>query len=339
MSPTVIDAHAHVIPMPFLETAARDNRYSVTVEHNKAGQIWLRHGEGYRYPVTRDFFDAEARLEALDRAQVDGAVLSPSPTLFYYASDPSFAAEAARLINDGLAEMVQGRSSRLQGLGVVPLQDPPAAIREMERCLRELGFGGVHVGCTLGKASVFEPEREVFFRRAAELGALVFVHPSYVGLRPGLEKYYLTNTVGNPFETTVAIGHAIFSGLLDRCPNLRLLFAHGGGFLPYQIGRFDHAYRVRPEARERAENAPSSYFRKLYYDTITHNVGALSYLVESVGYGQVMLGSDAPFDMADPEPVRAVLGADFPPRQRDAILGENAKAILGWSDVRRGCSR
>jgi len=331
----VLDAHAHVVPSDFLEAAARDERFRVRVERDHTGRIYLHHVEGYRYPVTEDFFDADARFAAMDAAGVHGALLSPSPTLFHYDSEPRFAAEVARTINDGLAHMIAGHGTRLRGLGVVPLQDPAAAVREMERCVSELGFDGVHIGCTLGKESVFEPERDGFFRRAAELGVLVFVHPSYVGLRPGLEKYYLTNTVGNPFETTVAIGHAIFSGLIERCPDLRLLFAHGGGFAPYQIGRFDHAYKVRREPKQYISRPPSEYARKLYYDTITHGVPALRHLVETVGATQVVLGSDMPFDMADSQPARTVLEANLALDERDMLLGGNLKVMLGWANARR----
>ncbi len=295
--------------------------------------MWLVHDEGYRYPVAADFYDTEARLAALDRMGIDRAVLSPSPTLFYYDADPGFAAEAARLINEAQAEIVRGCPARLKALGVVPLQDPRAAVLELERCVSELGFAGVHVGCTVGRENVFGAAREPFFARAAELGALVFVHPSYVGLRPGLEQYYLTNLVGNPLETTVSIGHAIFSGLVERLPELRLLFAHGGGFAPYQLGRFDHGFAVRDETRVGISQRPSHYARRLFYDSITHGHRALTYLAETVGTGQVLLGSDAPFDMADPDPVGTVKGCGLAEDLAGRILGDNARVLLNWSEL------
>lgn len=335
----VIDVHAHTIPQTFLAAVGRDHRFRVRVEQ-RGPSLWLVHDEGYGYPVTPDFYDASARLTALDRMGVDAAVLSPSPTLFYYSADPRFAAEVAHLVNDGQAAMVAGNPSRLHAMGVVPLQDTEPAIRELERCVDELGFAGVHIGCTVGGESVFSPAREAFFRRAAELGVTVFVHPAYVGPRPGLEQYYLTNLVGNPVETTIAIGNAIFSGLCERLPGLRLLFAHGGGFAPYQIGRFDHGFRVRPESRVALTHPPSRYAPRLFYDTITHNGQALAYLVATVGPEQVLLGSDAPFDMADPDPVKSVRQCPLDDRARRLILGGNAAALFGWSnpksEVRHG---
>jgi aminocarboxymuconate-semialdehyde decarboxylase len=324
--------HAHTIPKEFLDAVDRDRRFRARVER-EGSTVWLVHSEGYRYPVTPDFYDVQARLAALDRMGVDGAVLSPSPTLFYYDADPQFAAEVAHLINGAQAAIVRGSPGRLKALGVVPLQDPQAAVRELERCMRELGFAGAHVGCTVGRENVFVAAREPFFARAAELGALIFVHPSYVGLRPGLEQYYLTNLVGNPLETTVSICHAIFSGLVERYPELRLLFAHGGGFAPYQLGRFDHGSVVRAEARGMSQK-PSCYARKLFYDSITHSGPALAYLAEIVGAEQVLLGSDAPFDMADPDPVGTVERCGLDEDARRKVLGDNARALINWSELK-----
>ncbi len=339
MPDITIDAHAHTIPQAFLSAAGRDRRLRVRLER-RGPSLWLAHEEGYSYPVTPDFYDTTARLTALDRMGLDAAVLSPSPTLFYYSADARLAADVAHLVNDGQAAMVAGNPSRLRSMGVVPLQDTELAILELERCVNDLGFVGVHIGCVVGGQSVFSPVREAFFTRAAELGVTVFVHPAYVGPRPGLEEYYLTNLVGNPVETTIAIGNAIFSGLCERLPELRLLFAHGGGFAPYQIGRFDHGFRVRPESSVALTHPPSRYASRLFYDTITHNAQALAYLVATVGPGQVLLGSDSPFDMADPDPVESVRRSPLDDSSRRRILGGNAAALFGWSnpnlEVRNG---
>lgn len=173
------------------------------------------------------------------------------------------------------------------------------------------------------------PLNDVQLAVAEELDVLIFVHPLYVDRHSHLQNYYLSNFIGNPYETTVAIANVIFSGLMERFPKLKLCFAHGGGFFPYQIGRFEHGYPVRPEASKDINQSPLETMKQLYFDTITFHTKPLAYLAQLVGSHQILMGSDAPFQMSDPDPVTTVRNLDISSSEKKNILGRNAIRLLG----------
>jgi aminocarboxymuconate-semialdehyde decarboxylase len=172
-----------------------------------------------------------------------------------------------------------------------------------------------------------DPRLEPMWARIAELGAVVFLHPFGCSLDERLDRFYLANTVGQPVENAVALSHLIFAGVLDRHPTLKIVAAHGGGYLPTAIGRSDHAWRVRPEARG-CEHEPSSYLKRLWFDTVVHDAGALRHLIEVAGASQVVLGSDYPFDMGLEDPAAFVRAAGLDDATTDRVLGANADALL-----------
>jgi len=190
------------------------------------------------------------------------------------------------------------------------------------------GLAGVEISSFAGDVELSDPRLEPFWARAAELRAVVFLHPFGCSLDERLDRFYLANTVGQPAENAVALSHLIFAGVLDRHPDLKIVAAHGGGYLPTAIGRSDRAWKVRPEAR-RCEHAPSTYLRKIWFDTVVHDPHALRTLVEVAGGSQVVLGSDYPFDLGSPDPVAAVGEAQLDPRARALIEGGTAAAFLG----------
>ena len=178
-----------------------------------------------------------------------------------------------------------------------------------------------------GDVELSDERLEPFWARAAELGCVVFLHPFGCSLDERLDRFYLSNTVGQPAENAVALSHLIFAGVLDRHPGLRIVAAHGGGYRPFAIGRSDRAWAVRPEAR-RCEHAPSSYLRRMWFDTVVHDAGALRRLVEVAGADRVVLGSDFPFDMGLDDPVEFVRSAGLADDVTGGILGGNADALL-----------
>src|SRR5665213_2152133 len=186
----------------------------------------------------------------------------------------------------------------------------------------------VEISTSAGAVELSHPSLDCFWERAEGLGALIFIHPWGCSLGARLGEHYLANTVGNPTETTLAASHIVFSGLLDRRPGLRLLLAHGGGYLPIYIGRSDHAWAVRPEART-AQRPPSEYLRELYFDSLVYSPEALRALVGQVGAGRVMLGSDFPFDMGVSDPVERLAQAELGAGAFEAIRGATACALLG----------
>jgi aminocarboxymuconate-semialdehyde decarboxylase len=214
-------------------------------------------------------------------------------------------------------------------MATVPMQDADDAVEELERAVVEHGFRAVEIGTSIEGRQLSDEAFRPVLERTSELGVFVLAHPYYVGAREGLEDYYLTNLIGNPYDSTVMIANLMFGGVLDELPDLKICVAHGGGFAPYQIGRLEHGHRVRSETRARTETPPGELLRRLFFDTITFNPLSLRYLIDLVGGEQVVLGTDAPFDMGDDNPLQTV-GAipGLTPGERKAILADTATRLL-----------
>ncbi|HLT28090.1 MAG TPA: amidohydrolase family protein [Zeimonas sp.] len=325
-----IDVHNHVIPQRVVERLAREPERFLARIDGEGDARRVVHEQGYVYPLFAEFHDVDAKLESMDRRGIDIAVLSPAPPMFYYWAEASLAVETARLVNDGIADMVAARPSRLRGMATVPMQHPDAAVDELERVVREYGFHAVEIGTSIEGEALADPKFRPVLRRAQELGVFVFAHPYYVGAKTGLECYYLTNLIGNPLDTTVMLAHLMFSGALDELDELRLCLAHGGGFAPYQIGRLVHGHRVRAETRAHTRSSPKDLLRRLYFDSLVFDPQALRYLIDLVGADHVCIGTDAPFDMGD---VDAAATIDAIPRltehERHALCCGTALRLLG----------
>lgn len=297
-----IDVHNHVIPARIVEQIAlHPGQFCARIEGEGAARRVV-HEQGYVYPLFDEFHDAQAKLESMDRRRIDVAVLSAAPPMFYYWADVELAARTARLVNDGIADMVAENPARLRGMATVPMQHPDAAIDELERVVRDYAFRAVEIGTSIEGASLAEARFRPVLRRAQELGVFVFAHPYYVGAKTGLECYYLTNLVGNPLDTTVMLANLMFSGALDELDELRLCLAHGGGFAPYQIGRLVHGWKVRAETKGHGASSPKDLLRRLYFDSLVFEPQALRYLIDLVGADHVCIGTDSPFDMGDDDP-------------------------------------
>lgn len=291
----VTDVHAHVIPPVLVEAMrAGDAPDGIRLEAGE-GTPWVVHRQGYRYPLFNAFHDLGARLKVMDADGVDHALLSCAPPLFLYWIDPAAAADAARAVNDAIIAMARQAPDRFSALGTLPLQDPHAAVVELRRA-RELGMVGVQIGPHCEGIPLDSEQLRPVLRAAASAGMPAVLHPYYVGSSPDLDEFYLTNLEGNPWQTAVCGARLILSGALDEMPELECVLVHGGGHLPYQIGRLDHGHRVRPEAA-RPRQPPSQYLRRFHYDTLTHRPAATAWLLEQAGTDRVVLGTDTPFDM------------------------------------------
>ena len=267
------------------------------------------------------------RLAAMDAQGVDRQWVSASPNHFYPWAPEGLAVWIASEANRLIADHVAQAPDRLTGLGLVPLQHPSRMLECLDDAVLGRGLAGVEISSFAGDVELSDERLEPFWARAEELGAVVFLHPFGCSLDERLDRFYLANTVGQPTENAVALSHVIFSGVLDRHPGLKILAAHGGGYLPFAIGRSDRAWRVRPEAR-RCEHEPSSYLRRLWFDTVVHDAAGLRHLVEVAGGSRVLLGSDFPFDMGLDDPVTEIRSAGLPDEITRRILGENAEALL-----------
>ena len=271
----------------------------------------------------------ETRLADMDKSGIDIQAISPAPFQYYYWAEPELARQTSRMINDNIAGIVAGNPDRFVGLGTVPLQSPDMAVAELERMVRELGLRGVEISTDVGGEELSHERYRPFFAKAQELGILVFMHPSGYTDGQRLSDHYFINVIGNPLASTVAVSHLIFGGVLDAYPRLKLCVAHSGGFLPAYSGRMDHAHRARPDCRRLIKKAPTSYLKKLYFDTVVFTDHQLEYLVQQYGSDHVLLGSDYPYDMAAPDPVRHVMSAGGLSRaEKAAVLGGNAARLL-----------
>lgn len=319
----MIDIHTHFIPPEFVGDARAGRALDrITIEH-RDGAEWLAHPQGYRYPLSPEFFDVQAKHREMDRLGIDRAVLSLTPTLFFYWLEAAAAREFCQQANTSMAAFV-AQSDRLDGLAVVPLQDPDAATAELRRAVTELGLRGVEIGTTMEDVLLDDRRFDGFFDAAEALDVPVMLHPYYVGVRRQLADFYMTNLTGNPLETCIAASRLILSGFFDRHPRLKVVLVHSGGFMPFQIGRLDHGFRVRPETKSAISSPPSGYLRRFWYDTITHASTPLKFLIELAGKDRVVLGTDLPFDMADVRFQQYFSEAGLAPDVLSAVTTDNA---------------
>jgi aminocarboxymuconate-semialdehyde decarboxylase len=273
----------------------------------------------------------DGRLAHMDGHGIDVQVVSISPSQYCSWAEPAVAAAVADAAHHDLAELVAAAPDRFRAFGTVALQHPTLAAEQLTRAVREFGLDGVMIPTAAGGRDLSHPALDQLWSAAESVGAAVFIHPWSCPLGDRLGAWYLSNIVGNPTETAVALSHLIFGGVLDRHPDLRVCGAHGGGYLPHAIGRSDHGWRVRPESRSCVE-APSSYLSKLWFDTVVHDPIALRSLIDRVGADRVLLGSDFPFDMGDDDPLGALDATPGLTRsEREAISAANAVAFLGGS--------
>jgi aminocarboxymuconate-semialdehyde decarboxylase len=326
-----IDAHAHFIPADLVADLRRGDGPDGMILEENSGVPWVVHRQGYRYPLQPHFYDLEARLAYMDRNGVTDAVLSVPPTLLLYWADAGEAADAARRINDSLSKLVADSGGRLRAIATLPMQEPDAATAELERAVVELGLCGAQVGPHIEGTTLDADGPSDVLARAADLGVTIVVHPYYVGSNAVLGDYYMTNLLGNPWQTTVCATRLIFSGTLERLERLRMLLVHGGGYLPHAAGRLDRGHAVRPEV-EHLPHRPSTYLRRFHYDTLVHDPALLSDLVRRVGDDRVVLGTDTPFDMGD-GPLAAQLGeTDLSDESLRRISYANAELLFRRQD-------
>lgn len=314
------DVHNHAIPDRALDLLNRDPVYRATVEGRR-----LKSSIHPDFELAESFTDPAAKVRELESHGLDAAVVSVAPPLFYYEVDAAAGLAMAGAVNEGLAEFCAGAPDRLRWLAAVPLQDPARANEELERAAG-LGCVGVEVATSLADGRrLDDPELEPFWAAAGRLRLPVTLHPAYVPSHPGLKGFYLQNVLGFPFETSVAIERLICAGVLDRHPDVEVVLVHAGGYFPYQAGRLRHARTVRPELAESPDD-PWAYLDRIWFDVITHDQAALGYLVERVGPGRVVMGTDLPFDMAPPEAMRML--TDAVDEDTAARIAETNPAVL-----------
>lgn len=325
----IVDAHNHVIPRPIVDLLmASPEPFGVTTD-SSSGTVRVIHREGFAYPLFDEFVEPAEKLRQLDQRGFDKAIISPSPTLFFYRIEGARNAEFVRRVNEEVAAFAAVDRTRMKAMGTLPMQSPEASIAELDYLVNDLGIRSVMIGCHIDGVQLAAPQFRDVLRRAEELGVFILAHPYYFASKPGLEDYYLTNLIGNPLDTAVMAAHLIFGRVMEELPNLKLCLSHAGGFLPYQIGRLVHGWNVRREAKT-MKLSPKELLRRFYFDTITHDSAALEYLIGFAGEQHVLLGTDLPFDMADVTPASTLRGVNGLTDEAFALIsGGNALRLIG----------
>jgi aminocarboxymuconate-semialdehyde decarboxylase len=327
-APTV-DVHAHLL-IPEVEEAVAGlpglaEARALDARRNGAASLAVS-GPMVRSIVPKAT-DVSLRLAAMDAQGVDVQLVSPSPSHYHYWADEETAEKVYRLAGEVTAAHCARAPDRLRGLGIVPLQHPEQAVRALAHAL-DLGLAGVEISSHAPGRELSDPAYAPLWALAEATGALLFLHPFGCTLDERLDRWYLSNIVGQPTENAVALSHLIFSGVLDRHPGLKLIAAHGGGYLPTHIGRSDHAWQSRSDAGADCAHPPSSYLRRIWFDSLVHDPRVLRELIRVAGPDRVLLGSDYPFDMGTEDPVGALRAARLPDPDFHAVRGGNAAALL-----------
>jgi aminocarboxymuconate-semialdehyde decarboxylase len=272
---------------------------------------------------------AEHRLADLDAMGIDVQMIAPPPPQCYYTVPLDIAVKAAQIVNDGIAAFCAKKPDRFKGFGTVPMPDGNEAAKELERCVKQLGFTGVQVITNVGGKELSDPAFAPFWKKAEELGTLVMLHPNGFTDAKRFERFYFNNVIGNPLETTIALHYLIFYGVLERHPKLKILAVHGGGYLGAYSGRIDHAWGARSDSHGGLPQAPTSYLKRVYVDTVVFTPNQLAELVRVFGADHVLMGTDYPYDMAEFDPLGHIVGTPGLDAATIAgLAGGNAKTLL-----------
>lgn len=274
--------------------------------------------------------DVALRLDEMAHFGIDHQVIMPTPFQCYYSlPDAGLARDATRAVNEGVARFRDAAPDRFTALGSVPMAEPAAAVAELEHLMTRPGFRGVQILTSVNGLELSDPRFDPFWAAAERLGAVVLLHPNGFTEAGRLSRFYFNNVIGNPLETTIALHYLIFDGVLERHPRLKLVAVHGGGYLPAYSGRMDHAWGARADVQGNLPEPPSAYLRRVHFDSVVFTAHQLRALVDLVGSGQVMMGTDYPYDMAEYDPVGHVLSADLGEDATRAVLGDTARTLFG----------
>lgn len=336
--PKKVDIHTHYLPKE-LPRFKEKFGYGGFITLDRTGcteceaRMMLDDGRFFR-KIESNCWDPNKRIEECDRFGVDHQVLSTVPVMFSYWAKPDDAWELSRFLNDDLAQTVHKNSTRFSGLGTIPLQSPKLAIRELERCVRELGLSGVQIGSHVNLWNLDQPELFEVFEAAAELGAAVFVHPWDMMAPERMPKYWMPWLVGMPAEITLAICSMIFGGVFERLPKLRVAFAHGGGAFAATLGRINHGFEARPDlCAVDNSRAPKEYLGRFYVDSLTHDSRALQLVIDTFGVDRVALGTDYPFPLGEDVPGQLIDSMGLSQGDQARLLAGTAWEWLGKEKV------
>ena len=327
----IIDGHTHIVPehFPPVGDRAAGDRWPA-MEHAEPGKANVIIG-GRNFRTVRDVaWSVASRTGELEGLGVDRQVVSPMPALLAYKLEPQDGLDLARVVNEAIARMMDEAPDRFYGLGSVPMQDVEMATAELSR-VKALGLQGVEVLTNINGRNIGEPEFQPFLKEAEAIGASIFVHaqaPTFADRFTGVQQL-ANNGIGIPIESGLAAASVITGGVMEECPNLRILFSHGGGVLTQALGRIESTWERNAAAKEALPKAPSEYAGMCYFDDIFFNNAMVRYLIDTVGATQVMVGSDYPFMTGNEKPSDRFDAVGLTGEDRENVSHRNCLRFLG----------
>ncbi len=331
MAAGAVDIHTHIVPASFPAYAGRHAGVrwpSMAPGHDCRHCNVMIAGKVFR-TVSDECWSIERRLEVMEASRVGCQVLSPMPELLSYWLEPEDAQALGRHVNDTIAAMVADGAGRFSGLGMVPLQDPDLAVRELEHLMKSGVFRGVEIGTNVNGISIADPRFAPFFQAAEALDAAIFVHALHPAATDRLIGPAPPSLVLFPCETATAIASLIMGGIIGRHPRLRIAFSHGGGVFALVLPRLMHGWKLMPGMKEKVPEAPAAQARRLFYDTLVYDKDTLGFLIERFGKTQLCVGTDHPFLIEERDPVGAVEALGLAPADQELLLSGNARRFLG----------
>lgn len=325
------DVHAHCVPNELVDLLRADGaRFGIEVVPGEKGDSAVIAGRVRLAPFRGLLGDMETRLAAMDASGIDVQLLSSWIDLTAYALGEAQGAAYSRRFNQILSAEAARHPGRFLALGTVPLQSPSKAADELRHAVVELGMVGAQIATTVDQTDLDQAGLDPFWEAAEALACLVVIHPCNPLAGVDLSRNFLDNMVGRPAESSIAVAHLLFSGVLERYPGLVVCVVHGGGFIPYQLGRLQRGFEAVPHvSAKNISTPPAELARRLYYDTVLHDPHALAFLVRQMGPDHVVMGTDYPFEMGDPDPVATVNGIPgLTDHQRRLILEGNVTRLL-----------
>ena len=325
MQDSIIDGHRHVLCLKAYTYAMKHRLIDQNYYHPTSLAINLKKAKDWFRKMT----DINEHISDLNSAGLDMAVLEPTPMEYYYGAEPEKCAELCRLINENTANFINQCPERLIGLGTLPLQNIELALEELNHSIENLNLKGVSIGSCVNGVGFDDEKFFPLFKEIERFDLPIFIHPTNPLESDRLNKYYLTNFLGFPMDTTVAATQLVFGGVFDRFPNLKICLAHAGGVLPFLLGRLEHGQSVRPESQEKIKKPFSYYLKNFYVDTITFHPEILKFVLSIMPKSHVFMGTDYPFDMSDTNPINSISTATANKEQSMDVLGRNLARLIG----------
>lgn len=325
-----IDIHHHYVSPMLVEEAKRHGKaLGVGTAELPNGLTAISFLGGNSYPLFAEMMGVEHWFQVMERERIAMAAAEAWTSLLGYELIGEHGETWCRIYNEGILDLARRYPERIVGLAAVPMQDPPRAAKVLEHAIRDLKLSGVMIATNANGKYYHLKEFEPFWAKVQELDVLVVMHPEYVAGEERMKPMHLRFACGNPADTTLSLGYILYGGLLDRFPNLKICTFHGGGFFPYNLGRFDRDFTVSKETFGlQCAKTPSAYLQNLYFDTIVYRRETLKFLKTIVGASRLMIGTDYLFELGDWKAVEKVEALDCPDHEKEAILEGNAKCLL-----------